>query len=61
MAYGGGDCSVYSLWKITAEIAAYQSKFLGEWREKYNIDALICPVYPLVACPKGSVTNMSGK
>lgn len=59
MAYGGGDRSAYELWKLTAWMNGYKMRFWSEWREKYKIDALICPVYPLVACPKGMVSNMT--
>ncbi|XP_039262529.2 vitamin D3 hydroxylase-associated protein-like isoform X1 [Styela clava] len=59
LAYGGGDKSAHNLWKLTAWIEGYKMKFWTEWREKYKLDALICPVHPLVACPKGMVTNMT--
>nr|XP_039258903.1 vitamin D3 hydroxylase-associated protein-like [Styela clava] len=59
MAYGGGDKSAYELWKLTAWMDGYKMKFWLEWKEKYKIDALICPVHPFVACPKGMVSNMT--
>lgn len=51
---------MYELYKINAWISAYRAKFWDEWREKYQIDALICPVYPLVACPKKEILSMTG-
>lgn len=61
LAYGGGSRTVYELYKINAWVEAYKARFWAEWREKYRIDALICPVYPLVACPKGEISSMTGE
>nr|XP_039261917.1 fatty-acid amide hydrolase 1-like [Styela clava] len=61
MAYGGGgDTSTYNLWQVRMKIEMYKAKFWSEWREKYKIDAVICPTYPLVACKKGNLVNTTG-
>nr|XP_039261261.1 fatty-acid amide hydrolase 1-like isoform X1 [Styela clava] len=57
--YGKGDTTVNKLWKMRGKIEQYKSEFWKEWREKYKIDALICPVSPIVASPKGNLSNLT--
>ncbi|XP_078489728.1 fatty-acid amide hydrolase 1-like isoform X2 [Ciona intestinalis] len=56
MVYGGGDCSVYRLWKIQAETEKYKKEFFTQWRD-LDLNAMICPPFPIAAAPIGSVEH----
>uniref|UniRef100_H2Z8W1 Amidase domain-containing protein n=1 Tax=Ciona savignyi TaxID=51511 RepID=H2Z8W1_CIOSA len=52
----GGDRSTTRLWALGRQAAAFANEYMNEWNN-LKLDVLICPPYPLVACPKGSITH----
>ena len=57
--HGGGDCSITRLRKIEQESERYRKEFHDQWL-CYGLHAMVCPPYPVVAGPLGSLTNSSG-
>lgn len=55
------NLSVETFWENSSQLQIYAAKFLQEWREKYEIDAVICPAFPVVACPKDAVYILNRK
>ena len=60
---GGGDHSVQQLWKTQCEANAYKKMFFESWdmSGEGRLDAIICPPFPIVASPLGSVENLPGE
>ncbi|RUS74468.1 hypothetical protein EGW08_017767 [Elysia chlorotica] len=44
--------TVYKWWLMNEELEEYRRRFLAHWKSK-NIDAVICPVLPFSAFPRG--------
>ena len=57
---GGGDRSVHRLWQTQCEATQYKKTFFECWNN-LELDAVICPSYPITASPLGSVENLSGE
>ncbi|CAK8674012.1 unnamed protein product [Clavelina lepadiformis] len=56
--HGGEDCSASRLWRLEGEALKYKQEFLHQWTAA-GLDAIICPPFPVVAGPKGTMDNMS--
>ena len=54
-----GNLTAKKLQELEIEIEQYQDEFFELWRSE-NLDAVICPPYPSVAGPLGSIENTSG-
>lgn len=52
--------SVRDYWKLATAIEEYKTKFLAKWKAS-QIDAIVCPTFPYVAPPTGSVKYILGK
>ncbi|KAK3775421.1 hypothetical protein RRG08_014764, partial [Elysia crispata] len=48
--------TVYKWWLMNEEMEEYRRRFLSQWKSK-SIDAVICPVLPYTAFPKGEESS----
>ncbi|GFS25509.1 fatty-acid amide hydrolase 1-like [Elysia marginata] len=48
--------TVYKWWLMNEEMEEYKRRFLALWKSK-NIDAVICPVLPYTAFPRGEESS----
>lgn len=55
---GGEDQSAARLWKLQYEAGNYKKEFFGKWKQ-LGIDVMICPAFPVVACPLASIEHMN--
>nr|XP_026691817.1 fatty-acid amide hydrolase 1-like [Ciona intestinalis] len=58
LLHKGGDRSTTRLWSLARDAAAFVDHYTALWLN-LNLDAMICPAFPVVACPKGGISNVS--
>ena len=57
---GGEDQSALRLWKHQYLAGGYKKEFFDQWREQ-KLDGIICPSFPIVACPLADVEHMNSE
>jgi len=51
--------SVREYWKLAVAIEEYKSHFFAKWQAS-KLDAIMCPTFPYVAPPSGTVKFLLG-